>query len=115
MGVRNAFRAALRGIGSYRFERMRFRQKKLNPALVGGVRMKKRKEYLYDFDSIPVDMTLGQALPVSSFCACACVVCGIYFVPHVGCTYLFRIARCAGDLALWKVCWISVSGRFEDL
>lgn len=37
MGVRNAFRASLRGIGPYRFERMRFREKKkkLNPALVG--------------------------------------------------------------------------------
>lgn len=77
--------------------------------------MKKRKEYLYDFDSIPVDMTLGQAPPVSSPCACACVVCETDFAPHVGCTCLFRIVRQTGDLALWKVCWISVSGRFEDL
>ena len=81
----------------------------------GGVRMKKRKEYFYDFDSIPVDMTLGQALPVSSSCACACVVCEMNFAPHVGCTHLFRIACWAGDLALWKVFWISVIGRFEDL
>lgn len=77
--------------------------------------MKKRKEYLYDFDSIPVDMTLGQAPPVSSSCACACVRCETSFAPHAGYTHLFRIVRWAGDLVLWKVCWISVSGRFEDL
>lgn len=77
--------------------------------------MKKRKEYLYGFDSIPVDMTLGQAPPVSSFCACARVVRGIYLAPRAGCAYLFRIALWAGDLVLRKVCWISVSGRFEDL
>ena len=45
--------------------------------------MKKRKEYLYDFDSIPVDMTLGQALPVFLPCACACVVCETDFAPRV--------------------------------
>ena len=77
--------------------------------------MKKRKEYLYDFDSIPVDMTLGQASPVFSPCACACVGRETDFAPHVGCTCPFRIVRQTGDLVLWKVCWISVSGRFEDL
>ena len=77
--------------------------------------MKKRKEYLYDFDSIPVDMTLGQAPPVFSPRACACAVCETDFAPQVGCTCLFRIVRQMGDLALWKVCWISISGRFEDL